>query len=145
MDWQPRMLSVLRIVAGFLFIEHGGQKLLNFPPSPHPMSVPVASLLGVAGLLELIGGGMLILGLLTRPAAFILAGEMAVAYFMQHSPHGFWPVANQGEPAVLYCFTFLFFAVAGGGVWSLDALFARIREKPDSELATGPNRQVSAH
>src|SRR3954463_8035006 len=108
------MLSILRIAAAFLFMEHGGQKLFNFPPSAHPMA-HLPPLMLVAGVLEFFGGLLLLLGVFTRPVAFILAGEMAVAYFMGHAPHGFWPLRNMGELAVIYCFVFLYLAVAGGG------------------------------
>jgi putative oxidoreductase len=117
--WMPRSLSVLRIVSGFLFIAHGMQKLLGFPV-PRPSSIELASLSGVAGMLELFGGALLIAGLFTRPVAFVLSGEMAFAYFLAHAPHGFWPLVNRGELAVLYCFVFLLLAVAGGGPWSVD-------------------------
>jgi len=124
-QWAPRLLSVLRIITGFLFIEHGGQKLFAFPPSGHGGPVPLLSLFGLAGMLEFFGGLLILLGLFTRPVAFILAGEMAVAYFMVHAPGGFWPLLNKGELAVLYCFVFLYLAAAGGGVWSIDHLWQR--------------------
>ncbi len=114
------MLSVARIVVSLSFGEHGTQKVLNFPAGHG--TPPTMSLLGIAGLLELIGGGLMLLGLFTRPVAFILAGEMAVAYFMQHAPHGLYPVVNKGEPAILYCFLFLVFVFTGPGTWSLDQL-----------------------
>jgi putative oxidoreductase len=120
-QWAPRILSVLRIVTAFLFMEHGGQKLFSFP-APFPVPLPLLSLLGVAGILELFGGLLLLWGLFTRPVAFLLSGEMAVAYFMAHAPHSFWPLLNRGEPAVMYCFIFLYLFVAGGGSWSLDRL-----------------------
>lgn len=125
--WSPRLLSILRIVVGLLFIEHGTQKLFNFPPGPQPgmFPVPLASLAGIAGLLELVGGFFLLLGLFTRPVAFILSGEMAVAYFKAHAPGSFWPVVNGGEPAVLFCFVFLYLAAAGGGPWSVDRQLRR--------------------
>jgi putative oxidoreductase len=122
--WSPRFLSVLRIVTAFLFMQHGGQKLLSFPAPPQAMH-PLLSLIGVAGILELFGGLLLVLGLFTRPIAFLLSGQMAVAYFMAHAPHGFWPIINRGELAVLYCFVFLYLAVAGAGSWSLDHLLRR--------------------
>jgi putative oxidoreductase len=122
--WAPRILSVLRIVTAFLFMEHGGQKLFGFP-APFPVPISLLSLLGVAGILELFGGLLLLLGLFTRPVAFLLSGEMAVAYFMVHAPQRFWPLLNRGEPAVLYCFIFLYLFVAGGGSWSLDRLRRR--------------------
>ena len=117
--WAPHLLSVLRIVTAFFFMAHGAQKLLGFPA---PMSSPPAllSLIGLAGALELVGGLLLLVGLFTRPVAFILSGEMAFAYFMAHAGQGFWPLLNRGELAALYCFVFLYLAAAGGGPWSLD-------------------------
>jgi putative oxidoreductase len=119
------MLSILRIVAALLFMEHGSQKLFGFPPSAQGGTPPMFSLFWVAGVLEFFGGLLLLLGLLTRPVAFILAGEMAVAYFMSHAPSSFSPLLNRGEPAVLFCFIFLYLALAGGGPWSLDSLRRR--------------------
>ena len=115
----PHLLSVLRIVTAFFFMAHGAQKLLGFPA---PMTSPPAllSLIGLAGALELVGGLLLLVGLFTRPVAFILSGEMAFAYFMAHAGQGFWPLLNRGELAALYCFVFLYLAAAGGGPWSLD-------------------------
>ena len=122
--WTPRMLSILRIAAAFLFMQHGGQKLFNFPPSPHPMPhLPVLML--VAGVLEFFGGLLVLIGLFTKPVAFVLAGEMAVAYFMAHAPRGLWPLLNMGELAVLDCFVFLYLAAAGGGAWSVERLWRR--------------------
>lgn len=118
--WAPRMLSVLRIMAALLFMEHGTQKILGFPASGNPMP-PVLSLGGISGLLELVGGALLALGVFTRPVAFIISGEMAVAYFMVHAPQTFYPVNNGGDAAILYCFVFLYFVFAGGGPWSVDA------------------------
>jgi putative oxidoreductase len=117
--WAERMLSVLRIVAALLFLEHGTQKLLGFPAgaTPGPM---VTTLLGIQGLIELIGGALLLVGFFSRIVAFFLAGDMAVAYFMAHAPQSFFPVLNRGDAAILYCFVFLFIAVAGPGPWSLD-------------------------
>jgi putative oxidoreductase len=123
--WRPTLLSILRIITGFLFAAHGAQKLLGFPAPMPGGPVSPTSFMGVAGLLELIGGLLILVGLFTRPVAFILAGEMAVAYFMQHAPGGFWPIVNKGELAVLYCFVFLYLAAAGAGPWSLDALLRR--------------------
>ncbi|HET7923208.1 MAG TPA: DoxX family protein [Gammaproteobacteria bacterium] len=123
--WSPRLLSVLRIIVGFLFIAHGSSKLLHYPGDMG--HVALFSLIGLAGLLELVGGALIILGLFTRPVAFILSGEMAFAYFMAHAPSGFWPYLNHGEAAVYYCFTFLYFAAAGGGTWALDRFIGRKR------------------
>jgi len=123
--WAPYLQSVLRIVVAFLFIAHGTQKAFGFP-SPEPRAgVALMSLLGLASTIEIVGGTLLLLGLFTRPVAFVLAGEMATAYFMSHAPRGFWPLANRGEPAVFFCFTWLYFAAAGAGPWSLDALRGR--------------------
>ena len=119
--FRPHLLSVLRIVTGFLFIQHGGQKLLGYPV-PMRSDFDLFTLSGIAGSLELIGGALIIIGLFTRPTAFLLSGLMAFAYFIAHAPHGFWPIANKGELAALYCFVFLYFSVAGGGTWSLDSL-----------------------
>jgi putative oxidoreductase len=124
-DWSPRLLSVLRIVTAFLFIQHGSMKLLGFPTSEAFAGLKLFSLIGFAGALELFGGLLVLLGFFTRPVAFILSGEMAFAYFMAHAPHGFFPILNRGELAVLYCFVFLYLAVAGGGVWSVDQLGQR--------------------
>ncbi len=118
--WAPRMLSVFRIVVGLLFTEHGTAKLLHFPELASFDNLQPFSLVGFTGVLELVGGVLILLGLFTRPAAFILSGEMAVAYFMAHAPRGFFPLLNNGEAAVFYCFAFLYLAVAGGGAWSLD-------------------------
>jgi putative oxidoreductase len=118
--WAPRVLSVLRIVAALLFMEHGMQKLLGFPPSPNP-SPALLSISGIAGVLELFGGALLAAGLFTRPVAFILSGEMAIGYWMVHAPRSFFPILNGGDAAILYCFVFLYFAFAGGGPWGVDA------------------------
>jgi putative oxidoreductase len=122
--WTPRLLSVLRVVAALLFVEHGLQKWLAFP-APRPSPTILWSLSGVAGLLELIGGLLLLLGLYTRPVAFVMSGLMAFAYFIAHAPRGFWPILNGGELAALYCFVFLYLAAAGGGPWSVDRWIRR--------------------
>ena len=124
-SWTPRLLSVLRIVSAFLFIAHGAQKLFGFLAPPGAPMPPMWGQIWIGGVLEFFGGLLLLLGLFTRPVAFILSGMMAVAYFQMHAPGGFWPLQNRGELAVLYCFVFLFFAVAGGGEWSLDRLLRR--------------------
>jgi len=122
----PHLLSVLRIVAAFLIVQFGTAKLFAFPgPLIDGGPVPIASLLGIAGILETFGGALLLVGLFTRPLAFLLSGEMAFAYFIGHAPHGFWPVLNGGHPAVLFCFVWLYLSAAGPGPWSLDALRAR--------------------
>jgi putative oxidoreductase len=123
--WAPRALSVLRIIAGLMIIQHGMAKIIGFPVYPAYAKVELFSLIGVAGLLELIGGALLILGLLTRPVAFILCGELAFAYFIGHAPKGFLPLINGGTLAILYCFTFLYLACAGAGPWSVDAQMKR--------------------
>ena len=133
-----RMLSVLRIVAAFFFLLHGTNKLFGFPPNPPmfpPMSIPLMSLPGFAGMLEIVGGTLLILGLFTRVVAFLHSGEMAVAYFMVHFPNSFWPLTNFGESAALFCFIWLYFAFAGGGAWSLDNMLALRRGR-----ASAPTR-----
>ncbi len=122
-DYAPYVLSILRIIAGFLFLQHGTQKLFGYPMPPPGGKPPVVSLYGIAGLLEFIGGILVMIGFVTRPVAFILSGEMAVAYFMVHAPQGFWPTKNEGETAVFYCFLFLYFVFVGPGPWSIDALF----------------------
>lgn len=119
--WTPRLLSVLRIVSALIFMAHGTQKILGFPASPHP-SPEMFSLPWIAGILELFGGALLVVGLFTRPVAFVLSGLMAFAYWMAHAPRSFFPVLNGGDAAILYCFVFLYLVAAGGGVWSLDAL-----------------------
>ncbi len=121
--WAPRFLSILRIMTALLFLEHGTQKLLGFPASdyvPAFMSLP-----WIAGVLELFGGAVLAVGLFTRPVAFILSGQMAVAYFIAHAPASFFPVLNGGESAILFCFIFLYLVFAGPGPWSVDAMRAR--------------------
>jgi putative oxidoreductase len=121
--WSDGAHGLLRIVAGFVFWMHGAQKLLGWFGGfgPDGGTAPLDSLFGVAGILELVGGILIVIGLFTRPVAFILAGEMAYAFFTAHVPRGsFWPVVNGGEPAVLYCFIFLFFVAAGSGAFSID-------------------------
>jgi putative oxidoreductase len=119
--WQPVVLSLLRIVTGLVFLQYGLAKLFKWPPVPMFAKVEWASLYGVAGTLELIGGILLILGLFTRPVAFILSGEMAFAYFITHAPRGFFPILNGGNLAIILCFLFLYLAFAGGGSIGLDA------------------------
>jgi putative oxidoreductase len=119
--WKPRALSILRIIAGLLIVQHGMAKLIGFPAVPAFANLQPLSLLGAAGAIELIGGVLLIVGLFTQPVAFILSGEMAVAYFMSHAPKGFFPLVNGGTLAIMYCFTFLYLAAAGAGPWSADA------------------------
>jgi putative oxidoreductase len=123
-NWTPRLLSVLRIVAAFLFMAHGMQKWFGFP-APFPFPITLWSLPGIAGVMEIVGGALLLLGLFSRPVAFLLSGEMAFAYFIAHAPKNFWPILNGGESAVLFCFVFLYIAAAGGGPWSLDRLMRR--------------------
>lgn len=113
------LLSALRIISGFLFVEHGTQKWLGFP-APRGTATVLWSLSGVAGVFELVGGTLLLLGLFTRPVAFVLSGLMAFAYFIAHAPNDFWPIVNRGELAALYSFVFLYLAAAGGGPLSLD-------------------------
>ena len=120
--WTPRILGILRIVIGFLFLQHGSAKLLGAPHVAMFDGLRLVSLLGLAGILELLGGLLILAGLFTRQAAFILSGEMAFAYFMVHAPQALLPILNQGELAVVYCFVFLYFSVAGAGDYSIDAL-----------------------
>src|SRR5215467_14086446 len=118
-NWSPYLLSVLRIVAALLFFEHGTQKLFGYPPG-QPYTGFQLSMLGVAGILEVIGGLLILVGLFTRPTAFILCGEMAVAYFRAHLPRSVFPINNFGEITVTLCFVFLYLSAAGAGPWSLD-------------------------
>jgi putative oxidoreductase len=128
-DWSPELLSVLRIIVAYLYIQHGTAKWFAFPAAVMPGGgvVPVGSLFWFAAVIETVGGLLLLFGLFTRLVAFVLAGEMAFAYFIGHAGRGLWPLLNQGEPAVFFCFTFLYFSAAGAGPWSLDALLARRR------------------
>jgi putative oxidoreductase len=119
--WMPRLLSVLRIVVGLLFIQHGTGKLFHVPHVPMFDTVDLTSLIGVAGVIEVIGGALFIIGLFTRPVAFVLSGLMAAAYFIGHAPRDPLPLLNNGELAITWCFTFLYFAAAGAGPWSVDA------------------------
>ena len=118
--WGPRLLSIVRIVAALMFMGHGIQKLFGFP-APPPFGMPAAfTLIWFAGVIEVVGGALLLVGFLTRPVAFLMSGEMAFAYFMVHAPKSPYPVINAGDAAILYCFMFLYFAAVGGGVWSVD-------------------------
>ena len=126
--WAPRLLSVLRIVTAFLYTAHGTQKLFAFPKGMGPDgtgTVDMGTIFGAAGILETFGGTLLLLGLFTRPVAFLAAGEMAVAYFMFHAPNSFWPLLNRGEIVVMFCFAWLHISAAGGGPWSVDRWRAR--------------------
>jgi putative oxidoreductase len=128
--WIPRALALLRIVAALLFFEHGTMKILSFPVGPdNQTGVPVGTLFWYAGMLELFGGPLLLVGLFTRPVAFVLSGQMAFAYFLTHARHGPFPAATEGDAAILFCFIFLFLVVAGPGAWSLDGRFSRSRPK----------------
>lgn len=134
--FEPQLLSVLRVVTGLLFMQHGLQKLFGlFGGMGGPgQTVELASRFGVAGVLETFGGALIVLGLFTRVVAFVLSGEMAFAYFLAHFPRAFFPIENRGEVVVLFCFLYLFIAAAGPGPWSLDALRGR---GSDERLATG--------
>jgi len=127
MVWSPRVLSILRIVAALLFMEHGLMKLFHFPAPQPGAPDPLPALLMAAAWIEVVGGGLLALGLFTRAVAFVCSGEMAVGYFMAHAPNGFYPALNMGEAAVLYCFVFFYLVFAGGGEWSVDA---QVRKRP---------------
>ena len=118
--YQPHLLGILRIMTGLLFMQHGLVKLFGFPAGAEPGKVPLMGLMGVAGIIEALGGLLIVLGLFTRPVAFIAAGFCAVAYWMVHGPQNFFPILNQGELAALYCFVFLYFVAAGPGAFSID-------------------------
>jgi putative oxidoreductase len=120
--WAPQLRSALRIVAAFMFMQVGAMKLFGWPMAMPGGAPPLTSEMGIAGMLEVFGGGLVLLGLFTRPVAFLLSGEMAVAYFQFHAPQALWPLVNQGQPAVLYCFIWLYLSAAGPGPWSIDAL-----------------------
>ena len=140
--WMCHAIGLLRIVTGLLFLEHGTGKIFGFPWSSMAFPPPF-SLFWMAGWLEVIGSLLLILGLFTRPAAFVLAGEMAIAYWMIHAPVSFFPIINRGEAAILFCFIFLLFAAAGPGKWSIDGWLRREDEDPDVQgyAAPGGERQ----
>lgn len=124
--WAPPLLSLLRIVTGLIFLAHGAQKHFGFPVPPGNGFPPAFSQLWIGGLFELVGGGLIVLGLFTRPVAFVLSGMMAVAYFQFHAAtRGFYPIVNGGDAAILYCFVFLYLAAAGAGPWSIDAMTNR--------------------
>jgi putative oxidoreductase len=123
--WAPRVLSVLRIVLGLVLLQYGLAKLFGWPAVEMFENVKWLSLFGVAGMFELVGGTLLVLGLFTRPVAFILSGEMAAAYFIEHLPHSLLPILSEGDLAVSLCFAFLYLAFAGGGPWSLDGMIGR--------------------
>jgi putative oxidoreductase len=127
--YSPYLYAVLRVVVGFLFACHGAQKLLGLFGGLGPAggTAPLFSLMGLAGLIEFFGGLLIMLGLLTGTVAFIASGQMASAYFMAHHPRGFWPILNQGEPAALFCFIFLYMASRGSGIWSIDSLRSKAR------------------
>ena len=120
--WAPRVLSILRIITALLFMQHGLMKLFDFPASQPGAPDPLPPMLLAAAWIEVIGGGLIALGLFTRVAAFVCSGQMAVAYFVAHGSQGFWPALNGGEGVILYCFVFLYLVFAGGGPWSLDAI-----------------------
>lgn len=125
--WNDRMLAVFRAVAGLLFVSFGTMKVFGFPHSPMVPAFNPLTEVGIGGLLEVIGGVAIVLGLFTRPVAFVLAGEMAVAYFQFHAPQSFWPSVNMGVPAVMYCFFFLYLTFVGAPAWSIDARLVRSR------------------
>ena len=125
--WQPELLAILRIVTALLFIEHGTAKLFDFPVAVEGMPQPLPPLVIAAAWIEIVAGGLILIGLFTRLAAFIASGEMAVAYWMSHFPRDPWPIANNGDAAILYCFIFLYLAAAGAGAWSVDG--ARLRNR----------------
>jgi putative oxidoreductase len=118
--WSPYALAALRIVTALIFMEHGTQKLFGFPAPPQSGLPPLFSLFGIGAILEFVGGLLILVGLFTRPVAFVLAGEMAVAYWMFHAPQSFYPVLNGGDASILYCFVFLLLVFTGPGAWSID-------------------------
>src|SRR5690606_7259824 len=121
--WAPRVLSLLRIMTALLYMEHGTQKMLNFPiDGPGADGTPLPPMALASGILEIVLGALVALGLFTRPAAFIASGHMAAAYFIAHAPQSFWPVANGGDASIMFCFAFLYLAFAGPGPWSLDTI-----------------------
>ena len=122
-SWSPQLLSVFRIITAFLFFQFGAAKWFGFPAAimPGGGTAPLGSLVWFASVIEVVGGSLLLVGLFTRPVAFLLAGEMAIAYFYGHAGNGFWPLLNQGTPAVFFCFSFLYLSAAGPGPWSIDA------------------------
>ena len=124
--WSPRVLSLLRIIAALLFMEHGLMKLAHFPIAQPGAPDPLPPVLLAAAWIEVVGGGLVALGLFTRAAAFVCSGEMAFAYFTAHASKSFWPGVNQGDPAILFCFIFLYLAFAGGGPWSLDRVVRKV-------------------
>jgi putative oxidoreductase len=133
--WQLQALAALRVMAALLFMEHGTAKLFHFPVPQPGVSDPLPPLLIAAAIIEIVGGALVVLGLFTRLAAFLMAGEIAIGYFLFHFPESFWPIVNQGEAAILYCFIFLYLAAAGPGAWSVDG--ARQSSGNDSQLLGG--------
>ena len=144
--WSGRMLAIFRIAAGLMFITAGTTKLFNFPANPMPGAPPIElwSQMGIGSVLEIVGGTLIVLGLFTRPTAFILAGEMAVAYFQFHQPQAFWPTANGGLGAVMYCFFYLYLIFAGAGDWSLDGVIHRSRARRRAPATAPALRTASA-
>ena len=134
-SYQRVVYTALRVIACFIIMQHGAQKLLGLLGGVGPQhgSAPLVSLMGLAGVIEFVLASLVLVGLFTRPAAFIVSGEMAAAYFKVHAPRGFWPIQNHGELAVVLCFTFLFFAAFGGGTYSLDALFFGAKAERSAE------------
>jgi len=134
-SYQRVVYNALRVIACFIIMQHGAQKLLGLLGGVGPQhgSAPLVSLMGLAGIVEFVLASLVLVGLFTRPAAFIVSGEMAAAYFKVHAPRGFWPIQNHGELAVVLCFTFLFFAAFGGGTYSLDALFFGAKAERSAE------------
>ena len=134
--WAPRVLSLLRIVTSLLFIAHGTQKIYNFPPRENARPFELMTLSpGLAGILELGGGLLVLFGLFTRPVAFVLSGLMAFAYWMAHAPRSFYPILNGGDAAILYCFIFLYLACAGGGPWGVDAMLRKTKTRATDDAS----------
>jgi len=143
-QWTPRILSILRIFTGLELLQHGTGKWLGFPVIPQFANASITSLSGIAGLIELIAGALFVIGLFTRPVAFLLSGLTAAAYFIAHAPKGFYPILNGGELAALYCFVFLYFVFAGPGPWSVDALAGNQTAAEPSTRPAGFDRQSEA-
>ena len=141
--WQDQLHALLRIIAGLLFLEHGTAKLFAFPVPQMGVPDPLPTMLVVAAVIELVLGVLIVLGLFTRLAAFVAAGEMAVAYFIAHFPRGFWPVANMGDAAILFCFVFLYIAAAGPGAWSVDGARARSGRPAPASKTIQPEEKLN--
>ncbi|MDK4740379.1 DoxX family protein [Rhizobium sp. LEGMi198b] len=133
--WTPHVLAILRIVTALLFLEHATMKFFQFPAAIPGVPYPLPAIMLIAGAIEIVTGLLITAGLFTRVAAFVASGEMAAAYWMAHAPQGFWPALNMGEPAIMFCFIFLFIAFAGAGSWALD----NIRRSSSNQISATKN------